>query len=90
MRLSYRIEEERIAHAAGRYYVILRAVPGDERCTDRQCCLGPRLSETCVDHYSEYLAWQIDMTAPKRTEDARQYMQWLKEEQERVRNGWKD
>lgn len=85
--LRYRIEEERIAHAAGRYYVLLRAVPGEEPCSERQFLLGPRLIETCVNHYPEYLAWQLRMTAPKRTEAARAYLYMLKEEQDRVRDG---
>lgn len=88
--LGYRISEERIAVAAGRFYVILRADPGRETLTEKQCRLGPRLMEGCPAHYPEYLAWQLRMTAPKRTEAAGQYIQWLKEEQERVRDSGND
>jgi len=84
--LHYRIDEEKIAHAAGRYYVILRAVPGEETYTERQYLLGPRLMETSAAHYEDYLAWQVRMTLPKRTEEAGMYLQMLKEEQERVRH----
>ena len=84
--LHYRIDEERIAYAAGRYYVILRATPGEEAYTEKQCLLGPRFMETNAVHYEEYLAWQIRMTLPKRTEAARAYLQMLKEEQDRVRH----
>ncbi|MBQ9264666.1 MAG: SAM-dependent methyltransferase [Clostridia bacterium] len=84
MKLHYRIDQEKIALAGGRFYVLIRAVPGDETYTEQQCHLGPRLMESNEKHYGDYLAWQICMTAPKRTELAARYMQWLKEEEQRV------
>ena len=90
MQLRYRIEDERIARAGGRLYVILRAVPGEETYSEKQCFLGPRLMESNAAHYREYLAWQTRLTAPKRTEAASQWMQWLKEEKERVCYSWTD
>ena len=89
-RIGYRIAEERIALAASRYYVMLRAETGEEAYTEKQCFLGPRLMEGCVRHYSEYLAWKTRMTAPKRTEAAARQTQWLKEEENRVRDGGHD
>ena len=88
--LGYRLEQEKIALAAGRFYVLMRAVPGREDYSDRQLALGPRLVEDCEAHYPEYLAWQMKITQPKRTEEASQTLQWLKEEQERVRNRGND
>lgn len=84
--LHYRIEIETIAHAAGRFYVVLRAKPGKEECTDRQFFLGPRLMETCPEYYADYLSWRMDVTACKRTIQAAQELVWLKEEYARVFN----
>ena len=89
-RLHYRIDEEKIALSAGRFYVLIRGVPGQEAYTPRQFFLGPRLAESCTDHYPEYIAWQIQMTLPKRTEQASLHLQWLKEEKERVAHSRKD
>ena len=87
MRLRYRIDQEKIACAAGRYYVLLRAVPGETDYTDQQLYLGPWLMTHKEKHYEEYLQRQLQMTLPKRTEVGRQYLEWLKEEEARVRNG---
>ncbi len=84
--IGYRITEERIAFSAARYYVLLLAGAGKEEITEKQCFLGPRLMEGCVPHYPEFLAWKIRMAEPKRTETAALHRQWLKEEEERVRN----
>ena len=42
-----RIEEEKIVRANGRLYTVLRAAPGTEPLTSRQCFLGPRLMQHC-------------------------------------------
>ena len=83
-RLQYRIEAEQIAWASGRYYVVLRAVPGREELTRKQTLLGPRLMETNAEHYPEYIAWRVAVAQCKRTEDARWELDALKEEESRV------
>lgn len=84
MRLPYRIEREEIAFAAGRYYVVLRAVPGAESMGERELCLGPRLMENTPEHYEAYLAWRMGVAARKRSEEGRREYVWLKEEYSRV------
>lgn len=88
--MGYRITRERVALAAGRYYVILRAEPGEERLSEKQCRLGPRLMETREPRYPGYLLWQKQMTLPKRTREAKEYLQWLEEEMRRVGDGGND
>ena len=88
--MGYRITRERVALAAGRYYVILRAEPGEERLSEKQCRLGPRLMETKEPRYPGYLLWQKQMTLPKRTREAKEYLQWLEEEMHRVGDGGND
>ena len=82
--LGYRIDREEIAHAAGRFYVVLRAVPGVESMGERQQLLGPRLMESVPEHYKEYLTWRVGIASRKRTEEGRQELIWLKEEYDRV------
>ncbi len=90
MEIGYRIEEEHIAFAAGRYYVVLRAAPGSTEYTERQLFLGPRLMETNVDHYPEYIHARLAAALIKRGGNARREQDWLKEEEERVCHGTDD
>lgn len=88
MEMDYHIETEQIAQAGGRFYVVLRALPGAERCSARQLFLGPRLAEGCCLYYREFLSWRIGVTACMRTAEAAQELAWLKEEEVRVLHGW--
>ena len=84
--LDYRIETEEIAYAANRFYCLLRAVPGEEELTEKQLFIGPRLMETVPAHYPEYLRWRIGLASKKQSDQGRQELVWLKEEEERVRD----
>ena len=86
--LSYRIDAEEIALAGGRFYVVIRAIPGLEVLDDKACYLGPRLMEKNAPHYSAYLDWRIEKTAQERTSEGAQRLQWLKEERSRVSNSF--
>ena len=90
MELNYRIETEEIAFAANRFYCLLRAVRGIERLSERQLCLGPRLMESNVKHYPDYLRRRIGMAEKKRSDEGKQEYTWLKEEEERVRDSEND
>lgn len=85
--LRYRIEEERVALCAGRFYAVLRAVPGEEALSDKQIFLGPRFMETNPLHYGEYVAHRLSLSEKKQTETGRRETIWLKEEKERVGDG---
>ena len=86
MHLSYHITEEKIAHAAGRFYVVLKAEFGSAAYDERSIFLGPRLMETQEENYAAYLQWRIGVTQCERTETAARQLTWLKEEYERVCN----
>ena len=86
MDIHYRIDAEEIAYAAGRFYVVLRAVPGEELLTEQKCFLGPRLMENCCQHYGPYLDWRIERTRQERTQEGAARLVWLKEEKDRVGN----
>ena len=84
MEMDYRIDREEIAYAAGRFYIVLRAVPGRERMGERQLLLGPRLTESVPEYYGEYLSWRIGIASKKRSEEGNRELNWLKEEYSRV------
>ena len=86
MELDYRIETEEIAFAANRFYCLLRAVPGREILNAKQLCLGPRLMGTIATHYPEYLQWRIGIAEKKQSPEGQQELNWLKEEEARVRH----
>lgn len=84
--VGYRIETEQVSRTAGRFYVVMRAMPGKEAYTEKQLMIGPRMME-CVDKkYLEYLTWRIGVTGCKRSQAAEQELEWLKEEEKRVRD----
>ena len=85
--LSYHIAEEKIARAAGRFYVVLKAEYGAVSYDERTLFLGPCLMATREENYQEYLQWRIGVTQCERTEVAARQLSWLKEEYERVCNG---
>jgi len=82
--LQYRIDAEEIAFAAGRLYVVLRAIPGVEQLDDKKCFLGPRLTENDCAHYQAYLQWRKDILSIDRSPDGAQRLAWLEEEMSRV------
>lgn len=82
--LGYTLDREEIAQAGGRFYVVMRAIPGDMPADERKLFLGPVLSCSCPKGYSDYLQWRIGVTACERTEAAEKHLQWLKEEYQRV------
>ena len=84
--LHYKIIAEQIALAAGRFYVVLSAAPGEERLSEKQLFLGPRLMEGRETNYLSYLQKRILRYQPMRDEQAIKELQWLKEEENRVRN----
>ena len=88
--IQYRIETEQITRTGGRFYVVLRALPGRENYTEKQLYLGPRLMESTAAEYRDYLAWRTDVIRQMRTESAARELWWLKEELDRVCNGEND
>lgn len=57
------IARERIAFAAGRYYVLLRAEPGREAgMSDYEAHIGPALLRDRPPLFREYLTWRLGVT----------------------------
>lgn len=60
--IGYRIEKEAIARAGGRFYVVLRAVPGAAAYTEKELHLGPCLLAGRPPLYQDYLRWRLKVT----------------------------
>ncbi|MBE5782848.1 MAG: SAM-dependent methyltransferase [Clostridiales bacterium] len=84
MKLGYRIDREEVVRAAGRFYVVLRAVPGNVEYTEQEMVLGPLLKQNASLEYTAYLEWRMGAVACKRTEESKQELEWLKEEYARA------
>ncbi len=82
--MGYRLDTEKIARAQGRFYVVMRAVPGEMQYDERQLLLGPCLMQTNEENYPKYVKWRRDVTACERREEAKRHLLWLEEECARV------
>ena len=80
MEIGYRIEKETMVRAAGRFYAVMRAVPGYEAYDEKQLYLGPRLKENGGGIYREYLRWQMEVVGCGRSEEAQKRLEWIREE----------
>ena len=56
--LGYAIEKEEAVQAAGRYYVLIKALPGRVTYSQKQLLLGPRLLENKTPATLAYWQWQ--------------------------------
>lgn len=62
-KIGMHIARERIAFAAGRYYVLLRAEPGREAgMSDYEAHIGPALLRDRPPLFREYLQWRLGVT----------------------------
>ncbi len=75
---GYRIEAEHLVTAAGRWYTILQAVPGQQALSDRERYLGYALKGSADAKVSDYLTWRLDVLSAARDADP-QHKQWLEE-----------
>ncbi|MBQ8081300.1 MAG: SAM-dependent methyltransferase [Clostridia bacterium] len=84
--IGYHIADERIALAAGRYYVVLRAEYGHALEPDeRQLFLGPMLSLGAPDQqYWGYLTRRLAAYEDSQSSEGQKRRDWLKEEMIRV------
>lgn len=84
--IDYSIETEDIAYAGGRFYVIIRAVPGRTEYTEKEILIGPRLLEGKSEHYVNYLEWRKSVLACENTEAGRAQWKMIEEEWQRANN----
>lgn len=82
--IGYHLDAEKVARAQGRFYVIMRAVPGSVSYAPKELLIGPCLMRACEENYPEYIRWRRDVTACERREEAKEHLEWLKEECHRV------
>lgn len=83
--LGYRIDEEQAVRVGGRFYVVLRALPGAACYSPRELLLGPCLMRTGQGAvYRDYVAWRREATACEQDKNAKTRLQWLEEEYARV------
>lgn len=82
--IGYRLDAEDIARAGGRYYVIMRAVPGESAYSEPEMLLGPKLMETVPEEYLPYLKWRRDVLFCENTEEGRMNLKIVEEEIRRV------
>ncbi len=78
--IGYRIDTEEVAYAGGRFYVIVKAVPGKEEYSEKQLLIGPRLMEHGSEHYLEYLTWRRDVLRCENTDIGRMHLKMIEEE----------
>jgi len=84
-KLCYHLEREEIVQAAGRYYVMMLAVPGEAEITEKELLLGPCLMKCKEPEYLSYVKWRCDVVEREKNEQSARHLVWLKEEYERVR-----
>lgn len=57
--IGYRIDDERLVQAAGRFYTIISAVPGHAEYDERQLMIGPVILEKRPPELAEYAAFKV-------------------------------
>ncbi|HML46915.1 MAG TPA: class I SAM-dependent methyltransferase [Clostridia bacterium] len=82
---GFAVADERIAHAAGRYYVILRASPGRPETDGRALFLGPCLLRERPPHFTEYFRWRLNVLKAEGPGVARLGEQAAREHEQRMR-----
>lgn len=57
--IGYRIDDERLVQAAGRFYTIISAVPGSELYDEKQLLIGPVILEKRPPALAEFAAFKV-------------------------------
>ena len=76
--IGYHITGEETAFSAGRYYVILKAEPGNIQYSEKELFLGPVLMTNQGDRTRGYYAWRYDVECCVKDLDPK-YLEWLRE-----------
>ena len=80
MDIDYTIESEDIAYAGGRFYVIVRAVPGKSCYNEKEILIGPKLLEGKSEHYLRYLEWRKEVLSCENSESGQMQYHLMEEE----------
>lgn len=78
MQIGYAITAERIARAKGRFYVLMRAEPGNAHYTERELYLGPALLDNPPPLWQDYLRWREGVVACEAGHERQ--LAWIREE----------
>ncbi|MBO2517495.1 MAG: hypothetical protein CW338_09555 [Clostridiales bacterium] len=78
MSIGYHIVCEEAVMSAGRYYVVLRAEPGEINYTEKEIFLGPVLMRAGTETAKDYYRWRYDVESCVKDLDPK-YLEWLKE-----------
>ena len=78
--IGYRIDDERAVLSAGRFYVVMLAVPGTEAADEKSFYLGSALSSHTDSATVAYYKWRIRVeSAVKNSKEAQTHIEWLTE-----------
>lgn len=78
--IGYHIEAEDIARAGRRFYVMMRAVPGAAKYTEKELLIGPKLMENGAEYYLPYLQWRRDVLNCEKSEESKRHLAMIEEE----------
>lgn len=78
MQIGYAITAERIVRAKGRFYVLMRAEPGNAHYTERELYLGPALLDNPPPLWQDYLRWREGVVACEAGHERQ--LAWIREE----------
>ena len=83
--LGYHIDREAAIWASNRFYVMMRAVPGESLLDERSAFLGPCLMKDTSQEYERFLQWRFAVVSREKNHpDTQQRLTWLKAELDRV------
>ena len=78
MELGYHIDMERLVRAKNRFYIVIKALPGAIRYTEKEIYLGPVLIQGTEVLWQEYLRWRASVVRCEQGND--QQLSWIMEE----------
>ena len=76
--IGYHIHQEKLVRAKGRYYVVMKAVPGPQTYTEKELYLGPILMRQQPELWQPYLLWREGVVACEQEHDMQ--LRWIREE----------
>lgn len=81
--IGYRIDKEDVSYAGGRFYVLIRALPGREAYTEKEMLLGPSLIKERPEYYVPYLKWRQGVLSCEKTDEGKRQLKMVEEELQR-------
>ena len=77
--IGYQIEEEQIAYAGGRFYILINALPGQKAYSEEEMLIGPKLLKDRGEHYIPYLEWRRGVLSCENTDLGRKQLAMIEE-----------